>query len=195
MSTHGRTGLRRVVMGSVTEHVIRHAPCSVLAMRRDTALDDSGFRHVLCALDVSLASRHALLYAENVVARDIGRITPLHVNETMVDAPQAVTVRQIARAIGRARTIDLVNSSLATRRRAAVRGLRVSRRMFCAPRPARCSSRVQENDCVCSCTRSAARCAFVPRVNRSNVPSALSRHQTRSCVEPRIMSMTQWQRF
>lgn len=108
MSTHGRTGLRRVVMGSVTEHVIRHAPCSVLAMHRGTTLDDSGFRHVLCALDISLASRHALLYAENLVERDIGRITPLHVDESMVDAPLAVTVREIARAIGRARTVDLV---------------------------------------------------------------------------------------
>ena len=108
MSTHGRTGLRRVVMGSVTEHVIRHAPCSVLAMRRDTILDDSGFRHVLCALDVSVSSRHALLYAANLVERDIGRITPMQVNESMVDAPVTVTVREIANAIGRSRTVDLV---------------------------------------------------------------------------------------
>lgn len=30
MTTHGRTGLRRVVMGSVAEHVFRTAPCAVL---------------------------------------------------------------------------------------------------------------------------------------------------------------------
>jgi len=32
MSTHGRTGLDRLVIGSVTERVIAHAPCPVLAI-------------------------------------------------------------------------------------------------------------------------------------------------------------------
>jgi nucleotide-binding universal stress UspA family protein len=33
MATHGRTGLSHLVLGSVAEHVIRHARCPVLAMR------------------------------------------------------------------------------------------------------------------------------------------------------------------
>lgn len=33
MSTHGRTGLNRMLMGSVAEAVIRHAPCAVLALK------------------------------------------------------------------------------------------------------------------------------------------------------------------
>lgn len=33
MGTHGRRGLARAVMGSVTETVLRHAPCAVLAVR------------------------------------------------------------------------------------------------------------------------------------------------------------------
>ncbi|HSB18971.1 MAG TPA: universal stress protein [Anaeromyxobacteraceae bacterium] len=33
MGTHGRRGLRRLFIGSVTEEVIRTAPCSVLAVR------------------------------------------------------------------------------------------------------------------------------------------------------------------
>jgi nucleotide-binding universal stress UspA family protein len=33
MGTHGRRGLSRVVMGSVAEDVIRHAPCPVLTVR------------------------------------------------------------------------------------------------------------------------------------------------------------------
>ena len=33
MSTHGRTGLRRLLMGSVAEAVVRKAPCPVLTMR------------------------------------------------------------------------------------------------------------------------------------------------------------------
>lgn len=31
--THGRTGLSHMVMGSVTEKVVRHAPCPVLSIR------------------------------------------------------------------------------------------------------------------------------------------------------------------
>jgi nucleotide-binding universal stress UspA family protein len=33
MGTHGRTGLSRVFLGSVAEHVVRHADCPVLTLR------------------------------------------------------------------------------------------------------------------------------------------------------------------
>jgi nucleotide-binding universal stress UspA family protein len=33
MGTHGRTGLRRLLVGSVAEHVLRQAPCPVLTVR------------------------------------------------------------------------------------------------------------------------------------------------------------------
>lgn len=33
MSTHGRTGLDRFIIGSVTEHVVRHSPSAVLSVR------------------------------------------------------------------------------------------------------------------------------------------------------------------
>lgn len=33
MGTHGRTGLERVFLGSVAEHVVRHARCAVLVVR------------------------------------------------------------------------------------------------------------------------------------------------------------------
>ena len=36
MGTHGRTGLRRVLMGSVAEAVVRKANCPVLALKSDT---------------------------------------------------------------------------------------------------------------------------------------------------------------
>ena len=34
MGSHGRTGLSHVVLGSVAERVVRHAPCPVLVARR-----------------------------------------------------------------------------------------------------------------------------------------------------------------
>lgn len=37
IGTHGRTGLYRLLMGSVAEHVLRHAPCPVLAWRKPEA--------------------------------------------------------------------------------------------------------------------------------------------------------------
>jgi universal stress protein A len=33
MGTHGRTGLKHVLIGSVAEKVVRHAPCAVLVVR------------------------------------------------------------------------------------------------------------------------------------------------------------------
>lgn len=35
VSTHGRDGLSRVLLGSIAEQVVRHAPCPVLTVRPD----------------------------------------------------------------------------------------------------------------------------------------------------------------
>lgn len=37
MGTHGRTGLSRLIMGSVADYVLRHAPCPVLTIKPGTA--------------------------------------------------------------------------------------------------------------------------------------------------------------
>ncbi len=36
LGTHGRTGLNRLLLGSVAENVVRLAPCSVLTVKRNT---------------------------------------------------------------------------------------------------------------------------------------------------------------
>jgi nucleotide-binding universal stress UspA family protein len=33
VGSHGRTGMKRLFLGSVSEHVVRHAPCPVLVIR------------------------------------------------------------------------------------------------------------------------------------------------------------------
>lgn len=38
MGSHGRTGLRRLVLGSIAEEVLRHAPCPVMTLTAPTAL-------------------------------------------------------------------------------------------------------------------------------------------------------------
>src|SRR5690606_23212893 len=55
MSTHGFTGFSRWVLGSVTEKVLRSAPCPVLVIR-----DPKPISHVLITLDGSPLSEQAL---------------------------------------------------------------------------------------------------------------------------------------
>lgn len=55
MTTHGRTGFRRWVLGSVTEKVMRHATCPVLAVR------DSGIpEDMIITLDGSELAEHSV---------------------------------------------------------------------------------------------------------------------------------------
>lgn len=53
MGAHGRTGMKRLMMGSVTAKVIGHAPCNVLIVPLDTQVD---FRNILVATDGSIYS-------------------------------------------------------------------------------------------------------------------------------------------
>lgn len=41
MSTHGRTGLAHILLGSVAERVVRHAPCAVLILRASLSSGES----------------------------------------------------------------------------------------------------------------------------------------------------------
>lgn len=50
MGTHGRSGLSRLVMGSVAEYVLRHARCPVLTMKPGT---EQHLQHEASATDVA----------------------------------------------------------------------------------------------------------------------------------------------
>jgi nucleotide-binding universal stress UspA family protein len=78
VGTHGRTGFSRIMVGSVAEQVVRHAPCSVLAVRADG--EARPFNHVLCPIDFSDSSQQALSVAAALV-EPAGKITLLHVVE------------------------------------------------------------------------------------------------------------------
>ncbi len=41
MTTHGRSGLSRLLMGSVAEHVVRKSPCPVLTLKSSVEATDS----------------------------------------------------------------------------------------------------------------------------------------------------------
>jgi len=80
MGTHGRTGLRRLLAGSVAAAVLVKAHCSVLALRadhREHKADDTSV--ILHPTDFSKASEIALRVARSL-ARDLGaRLIVLHV--------------------------------------------------------------------------------------------------------------------
>lgn len=46
MGSHGRTGLSHVLLGSVAERVVQHAPCSVLTVRPDRFAKVTQSEHV-----------------------------------------------------------------------------------------------------------------------------------------------------
>jgi nucleotide-binding universal stress UspA family protein len=91
LGTHGRTGLRRLLAGSVAEDVLRRAPCPVLVLRSGDEAPPVAreVRTVLHATDGSEESRGALRVAREL-ARDHGaRLVLLHVG-LPVDATPGV---------------------------------------------------------------------------------------------------------
>lgn len=82
IGTHGRTGLDRVLLGSVAERVIRQAPCPVLAVPARGEV--SAFRHVLCPVDLSERSREAMALAAELATAHGAALTLLHVIEAPV---------------------------------------------------------------------------------------------------------------
>jgi nucleotide-binding universal stress UspA family protein len=81
MGTHGQSGLERLVLGSVTESVLRRAPCPVLT----TSREDRGFsgpapfKRILYATDFSPAAEHALGYALSLAEEAQGALILVHV--------------------------------------------------------------------------------------------------------------------
>lgn len=89
MGTHGRRGLDRLTMGSVTERVLRKAHCPVLAVRKpahdfvepDSTSDCVHLRKILLCTDFSDHARRALSYAFSLAAEYNAELTLLHVLE------------------------------------------------------------------------------------------------------------------
>ena len=80
MGTHGRSGLDRLVVGSVAEAVIRHAPVPVLALRSpDFDIEGDGLKVLLHPTDFSESANEALEVA-CTLAQEIGaRVVLVHV--------------------------------------------------------------------------------------------------------------------
>jgi nucleotide-binding universal stress UspA family protein len=89
MGTHGRGGFRRLVVGSVSEDVLRKAPCPVLTVREATALERPSrppFRKVLCPIDFSPAASRAVRHALALAEAPGVDLTLLHVIQPQIDS-------------------------------------------------------------------------------------------------------------
>lgn len=97
MGTHGRSGFDRVVLGSVTESVLRHAPCPVLTVTERAAPDyppgRPPFASILCPVDFSPASIRATEYALTLAEESYGRLTLLHALEPLPMEEAALMAR------------------------------------------------------------------------------------------------------
>jgi nucleotide-binding universal stress UspA family protein len=82
LATHGRSGLKKLVLGSVAEEVVRRAECPVLTVgpHIDTTLGTSGrFSRILFATDFHSASAKALDYALFLANEPETKLILLHV--------------------------------------------------------------------------------------------------------------------
>jgi len=99
--THGRTGLGKLVLGSVAEEILRQVRCPVLTVgpkavgtvvpdsRRDRELPPAqiNIRQVLYATDFKQESQEAFRYALSFAREFRARLALLHVIETYGDQP------------------------------------------------------------------------------------------------------------
>jgi nucleotide-binding universal stress UspA family protein len=86
MGTHGRRGLSRALLGSVTEELVRQAPCPVFVVRSDEEVrsQQHAIRRVLVPIDFSAASKGAIEHATEIAQTYGAEIHLLHVVEEVV---------------------------------------------------------------------------------------------------------------
>ena len=97
MGTHGRSGFDRLVLGSITESVLRRAPCPVLTVTERAAPEYTPerppFARILCPVDFSPASIRAMEFALSLAEESYGRLTLLHALEPLPMEEAALMAR------------------------------------------------------------------------------------------------------
>ena len=84
LGTHGRRGFKRLLLGSVTEAVVRDAPCPVLTVppHAPAGLPEAVmFKRILCPIDFSQSALQALGFALELARQADGLVTLIHAIE------------------------------------------------------------------------------------------------------------------
>jgi nucleotide-binding universal stress UspA family protein len=82
LGTHGRSGVGKLLIGSVAEEVFRRAACPVLSIGPKVSQQPAGeiqFHNILFATDFSENSLAALPYAISLAEEDQAQLTLLYV--------------------------------------------------------------------------------------------------------------------
>jgi len=81
MGTHGRSGVNRLMLGSVAERLLRESEVPVLTVRGDTATVVTPPKTILCPVNNTPAAREALSMAAHLARCFDGNVVALHVKE------------------------------------------------------------------------------------------------------------------
>jgi nucleotide-binding universal stress UspA family protein len=81
MGTHGRRGFERLVMGSVTERMMRHCPVPlfIVGPAKKGGAAPPSIRRILLTTDFSEGTRDAVAYALSIAQEGQAKVTLLHV--------------------------------------------------------------------------------------------------------------------
>jgi nucleotide-binding universal stress UspA family protein len=82
LGTHGRTGMKHLLMGSVAEELFRHLPCPALTVGPNVskaAMQRAGIKHILFPTDLSDESQAVFPYLTSLAAEYRASLTLLHV--------------------------------------------------------------------------------------------------------------------
>jgi len=90
IGTHGTSGFEHLVLGSVTEKVLRRAACPVMTVPpRARATSRLPFAHVVCPIDFSPSSDAALRFALSLAQEANAQLSLMHVLEWPNDQPMS----------------------------------------------------------------------------------------------------------
>ena len=98
ISTHGRVGLARLVLGSTAEQILRSAPCPVLTIGPKTNPDlrFDKISTVLAPLDVTSEFSHASNFAVELARKHGAKIVLLNIIDDTMPLYQIASVRMFA---------------------------------------------------------------------------------------------------
>jgi len=116
IGTHGRGGVEHLMLGSVTEKVLRQAPCPVLVIppHASSTTPVARVKRVLCPVDFADSSSGAVRMAAALVEEAEGQLTILHVIEWSPDESAWLPKGEDVRALwerGARRELDALISA------------------------------------------------------------------------------------
>ena len=97
--THGVGGLKRTLLGSVSQQLLEHAPCSVLLVRDRPRIE--GPRTVVAALDGSGATPAVLAMAQRAAAVLSAQLVLAHAADELIPSFASIDQKHALRALAR----------------------------------------------------------------------------------------------